>query len=390
MAATEPKQREQLLTPADKLEHANFWIRWASTAMDASLVLSVVALVNFVMLTLMRPFLATGNYLALFFFFLLPLYLIGIVYYYIYLNADGRQTVGKRVFGLVVINSQIKPIRISESALRAIGFVLDTIPLGLGHVICAFTQNKQTVHDMLAGSYVIRIRPQRKGEQITTFSTLLISVCLVPLLLFSFSFFVNVHRITSPAMKPTILDGEFILVDQFGIYDYEPQRGDMVVLKFLPATRGDNIRRCIATAGQSVEITQGQVFVDGEPEGKQQIIAKFFDKAEMRNIERSEVLLGDSITYIIQHTVRETEWRENYRKVTVPEGSIFVIGDNRDNSSDSRHSGFVPVSHVSAKAGLIGFSRSMTGPVRSTRWSRIGRALDAELPMSGPRRGEQK
>jgi len=124
----------------------------------------------------------------------------------------------------------------------------------------------------------------------------------------------RVIRVDGSSMVPTLHDGDLLLLQSLG---YEPQQGDVVVLRkpgFPPPPRDTApiVKRVIAVGGQHVRVDyeSGKVYVDGEP-------------------------LDDS--YILEPMVNRYTPEMNVLDVTVPEGSIYVMGDNRNNSSDSRH-----------------------------------------------------
>jgi len=180
------------------------------------------------------------------------------------------------------------------------------------------------------------------------------------LALFIRTFVVQAFKIPSPSMVPTLLIGDHILVNKF-LYGFhipfsdgkmmairEPKRGDVIVFKYPRDRRLDFIKRCIAVGGETVEIRDKQVFVNGEPIDTPQAI--FLDNGSTMN------------------------GRDNFGPVTVPEGKIFVMGDNRDNSNDSRFWGFVDLADVKGKAMVIYWSWDKVK--HWPRWGRIGDGVD--------------
>jgi signal peptidase I len=137
-----------------------------------------------------------------------------------------------------------------------------------------------------------------------------------------------------------------------------PQPNDIVVFKFPRDPKLDYIKRVIAVAGDTVEMRQKKVFINGKP---------FEDKHGVYTDPR--VLPASASP------------RDNFGPVTVPKDHIFVMGDNRDNSFDGRFWGFVDLKAVRGKAFIIYWSwdvqKSLLSVDRftSVRWSRIGDIL---------------
>jgi signal peptidase I len=182
------------------------------------------------------------------------------------------------------------------------------------------------------------------------------------LALFIRTFVVQAFKIPSGSMKDTLLIGDHILVNKF-IYGVKlpylqkviipigkPDRGDIVVFKFPVEPEKDFIKRVVAIAGDTVEGRNKVVFVNGEP------------------VEEGYAIRTDPTIY-----PAGIQARDNFGPITVPENSLFVMGDNRDQSFDSRFWGFVDLKVVSGKAFMIYWS--WDNDDFSVRWSRIGEWL---------------
>ena len=157
---------------------------------------------------------------------------------------------------------------------------------------------------------------------------------------------VEAYKIPSSSMEDTLLVGDFLLANKF-VYGAriplfgwrlpainDPQPGDVVIFK-VPTDRKTNyIKRCVATEGQVVEVINKELFVDG---------IRFPDPVKSKHTD----------PYIRPATM---DGRDNFGKFTVPKGHIFVMGDNRDNSYDSRYWGTVPLDLVLGEALLIHWS----------------------------------
>ncbi|CAI8885508.1 MULTISPECIES: signal peptidase I [Methylococcus] len=192
------------------------------------------------------------------------------------------------------------------------------------------------------------------------------------------SFLVEPFRIPSGSMMPTLLIGDFILVNKFTygirlpvlntkiIEMNEPQRGDIVVFRFPKDPTVDYIKRVIGLPGDRIGYYNKQLYVNGKPMPQTSlgIYQGVGQGASMSGAELlSEDLEGVEHDILIRHGQPTVQG-----EFTVPEGSYFVMGDNRDNSNDSRYWGVVPEANLVGKAffiwmswdfenGGIGFSR---------------------------------
>ncbi|MGD8229801.1 MAG: signal peptidase I [Desulfobacteraceae bacterium] len=167
----------------------------------------------------------------------------------------------------------------------------------------------------------------------------------VLLALFIRTFVVQAFKIPSGSMRPTLIEGDHILVNKF-IYGVkvpylrntiiplkEPKRGDIIVFIFPKDKSKDFIKRVIGLPGEKVEVAGRKVYINGE-------------------------LLNDPYGY---YENPGEPWGNPTGKcafcsVTVPDGHYFVLGDNRENSQDSRYWGFVPFESIKGKAFIIYWS----------------------------------
>jgi signal peptidase I len=201
--------------------------------------------------------------------------------------------------------------------------------------------------------------PKKKGVLRENVEAILVAIILA---LFIRTFIVQAFKIPSGSMKETLQIGDHILVNKF-IYGVKlpfidkmivpikkPKRGDIVVFKFPEDPKKDFIKRVIAVGGDTVRIHNKKVYVNG------------------RSIqyEQAQFVKG----HILPGSVQP---RDNFGPTTVPEDSLFVMGDNRDESYDSRYWGFVDLSAVKGKAFIIYWSwdKGKFG----VRWNRLGHLL---------------
>lgn len=187
-------------------------------------------------------------------------------------------------------------------------------------------------------------------------------VLALALALFIRTFFVQAFKIPSGSMIPTLLVGDHILVNKF-IYGVRnpitrelwikgktPERKDVIVFIFPKNRKLDFIKRVIGLPGDVIEIHDKKVFVNGIP------------LDEPYAIHTDPNILP-----------REISPRDNFGPVRVPPGHLFVMGDNRDQSNDSRFWGFVPIRDVKGKAFIIYFSWDPR--TFHIRWRRIGKLI---------------
>jgi signal peptidase I len=171
------------------------------------------------------------------------------------------------------------------------------------------------------------------------------------LALFVRTFVFENFKIPSGSMEDNLLVGDHLVVNKF-IYSptfawpvntllpyRPPARGDVVVFKFPEEPRRDFIKRCIGVAGDTVEMRQKKLFLNG------------VEQTEPYAVHKDSTVFGSGL-----NVAASKRKRDNFGPVTVPEGTIFCLGDNRDNSLDSRFWGPVPLSYVKGRAVLIYWS----------------------------------
>lgn len=207
-----------------------------------------------------------------------------------------------------------------------------------------------------------------------------ISYILIFLGVFGFkSTFFEPNHIPSGSMLPTMAIGDFILVNKmqyglklpfsewFGDPVYltefsQPERGDIMVFEF-PGNRSIlYVKRLVALPGDTIEVFDNRVFVnDKEIKGEEvssdlaKEFLELYDKERgMLDMKFYKVQNGP-IKHIVAHNNASPIHREQM-KITVPKGKYFMMGDNRDHSSDSRIWGFVPQSHIRGKALFVWFN----------------------------------
>jgi len=209
----------------------------------------------------------------------------------------------------------------------------------------------------------------------------LFPVLLIVLVFRSFMF--EPFKIPSGSMVPTLLVGDFIVVNKFTyglrlpvlntkfIDLNDPQRGDVVVFRFPQDDKINYIKRVIGLPGDTVVYRNKQLFINGEPVSASDAgrYTRHASKcSQPRGGEhRLEEQLGDINHSILQRNGINQRRTQTWR---IPEGHYFVMGDNRDNSNDSRFWGFVPERNLVGKAVLIWLNFDYHQGCSD--WSRVG------------------
>ena len=195
------------------------------------------------------------------------------------------------------------------------------------------------------------------------------------------SFLVEPFRIPSGSMIPTLWTGDFILVNKFSygirlpilntkiVNIGEPKRGDVMVFRYPEDPSTDYIKRVIGLPGDQIAYHDKTVYINGV-EAKQRFVGPYTEfstgipmpaRLEVESLEGREHKLAIHPGFFGR--LEEGEW-------TVPQGSYFVMGDNRDNSNDSRAWGFVPEKNLVGRAFMIWMN--WNGANGGITWNRIG------------------
>lgn len=181
------------------------------------------------------------------------------------------------------------------------------------------------------------------------------------------TFVIQAYKIPSRSMVPALLVGDHLLVNKF-IYGVkipiirkvlipitDPVRGDIIVFIYPNDRTKDYIKRVIGVGGDKIEIKNKDLFVNDKP------------------YKDAFGIYSDNVVYpaVVQP-------RDNFEPVVVPQGSLFVMGDNRDESADSRFWGFVDLKDVEGKALIIYWSWNsdeQDNLLKKIRWERLGNLL---------------
>ncbi len=184
--------------------------------------------------------------------------------------------------------------------------------------------------------------------------------------LFVRSFFIQAYKIPSGSMEPTLLVGDHLLVNRMSYVvkvpfidtllfsTGKPKRGDIIVFRYPEDTTKDYIKRVIATEDETLEIKNKAIFINGKK-----------IKDTWGHFRADSSTSRGFLPFVD---------KDNIPPLKVPKDCYFVMGDNRDNSLDSRYWGFVHRHHLVGKALILYFSwdGNSINPLQYVRWSRIG------------------
>lgn len=222
------------------------------------------------------------------------------------------------------------------------------------------------------------------------------------------AFFVQPFNIPSESMVPTLLKGDYLFVSKFPygfsrhsfpfspplfmgrVMGHEPARGDVIVFKLPSDNKTDYIKRLVGLPGDRIQVTDGVLYINGAAVKRVRIDDSVLtdEYGSVRRYTRYRETLPNGVSYDTLDTNPNGEF-DNTREYVVPPGYYFMMGDNRDNSMDSRATpnyqaprsggvGFVPFENLVGRAEFIFFSTD--GSARfwefwrwplSTRWKRI-------------------
>ncbi len=158
---------------------------------------------------------------------------------------------------------------------------------------------------------------------------------------------IRAYNISSGAMMPTLLLGDHILVNKLIYKTAEPKRGDIIIFPYPEDPSRAWLKRLIAVEGDIVEIRDKRLYINGK------------EQSEPYKINTDSSSFRDP--------------RDNFGPVTIPPGKLFVMGDNRDQSYDSRFWGYVPKDTIEGKVMSLYWSWDKVN--REVRWDRIGKPV---------------
>jgi len=191
-------------------------------------------------------------------------------------------------------------------------------------------------------------------------------IWILAIVLFVRWIFIEPYRIPSGSMVPTLLVGDQLMVNKL-IYGVQipfttkklftlknPRRGDIIIFKFPPQPTGSPyVKRVVGVAGDEVSVKEGQLYINNKPVPRV-LEGPYTGPNDPMPCNDADLLEEDLDS--VQHSILlcHTDHEDNnFGPVKVPEGNVFGMGDNRDNSADSRYWGFIPLGHIKGKALII-------------------------------------
>jgi len=275
-----------------------------------------------------------GTYFFLRFFHLENLTIFLFIFYFSYLNSIFGQTLGKKILKIKVVDKNLKTPSLFSSFIREISkFFISPILLNLGFLWMIIDKDKQTWHDKIAKTYVIRLNKddnpifiKDKTKVNEKIKVLFFVSYLTFFLIFTFPLFYiflfEAVMIKGSAMEPNYKSGQYYLIKKF---DRNFRKKDVIVFHSPKNKNIKYIKRIIGLPGDMLMIKSNQVYING----------KKLDENYIK-VPNSTKLWDDSLF----------KEGENF---FVPQNKYFVLGDNRETSFDSRGFGFVDEKDIIGK-----------------------------------------
>ncbi|RIK88668.1 MAG: signal peptidase I [Hyphomicrobiales bacterium] len=230
-------------------------------------------------------------------------------------------------------------------------------------------------------------KSQKKSGGLGETVSVIVQALLLALVIRTFLF--QPFSIPSGSMRPTLLEGDYLFVTKWAygyshhslpfspklfsgrIWGSQPERGDVAVFKFPPNPSLDYIKRVIGLPGDRVQMRGGQLFINGEAVKREKVGE--IDNPDITEMNRPVEVWRETLPNGVSYDTLDLTPNgigDDTREFVVPEGHYFMMGDNRDNSTDSRFSvGFVPEDHLVGRANIIFFSiAGGASPLEIWRW----------------------
>ncbi|MBL8644426.1 MAG: signal peptidase I [Rhodospirillaceae bacterium] len=232
----------------------------------------------------------------------------------------------------------------------------------------------------MAQTITTKATPKKQDGFLETVKTVVYAI-LIALVIRSLAF--EPFNIPSGSMIPTLLEGDYLFVSKYS-YGYSrhsfplsivpisgrimgetPERGDVIVFKLPRDNKTDYIKRLIGLPGDTVQVKDGRLFINNELVDRQRVDDFVYTDrfgSVRRVTQYAETLPGGKTHMVLEEG--DSRSYDNTREYTVPPGHYFMMGDNRDNSLDSRADvGFVPAENLVGRAEILFFSTDGTAAI---------------------------
>ena len=230
-------------------------------------------------------------------------------------------------------------------------------------------------------------KPEKKSGGIGETISVIVQALLLALVIRTLFF--QPFSIPSGSMRPTLLEGDYLFVTKWAygysrhslpfspplfsgrIFGSDPERGDVVVFKFPPNPSLDYIKRVIGLPGDRVQMREGPLYINGE--AVQRTLVRTISDPDITEMQRPVEVYRERLPNGVEYDTLDLSPNsigDDTREFVVPEGHFFMMGDNRDNSTDSRFSvGFVPAENLVGRANIIFFSiAGGSSPLEIWKW----------------------
>ena len=213
------------------------------------------------------------------------------------------------------------------------------------------------------------------------------------------TFLFEPYKIPSGSMYPTLEVGDFLFISKY-TYGYSkhsfpfsfptfkgriwqdlPKRGDVVVFKYPGDNKTDYIKRIVGLPGDKIQVIDGRLHINGEPTKREKIGTYTIDEYVILPVNFTEYkeTMPEGKSYNILELSDNIRLVDNTVEFVIPENNYFMMGDNRDNSNDSRRDvGFVPLENIEGKARFLFYSiddsivwYNPISWIKAIRWKRL-------------------
>ncbi|WP_378943563.1 signal peptidase I [Mesorhizobium sp. ANAO-SY3R2] len=228
---------------------------------------------------------------------------------------------------------------------------------------------------------------QKKSGGLGETVSVIVQALLLALVIRTFLF--QPFSIPSGSMRPTLLEGDYLFVTKWAygfsryslplspnlfsgrIFGSDPERGDVVVFKFPPNPSLDYIKRVVGLPGDRIQMKEGVLYINGTAVPREKVGQ--IDNPDITEVNRPVDVYRETLPNGVSYETLDltpNSIGDDTREFVVPEGHFFMMGDNRDNSTDSRFNvGYVPAENLVGRANIIFFSiANGASPLEIWKW----------------------